>query len=84
MATKTIRVTEEVYDRLEARKRDDESFTDLLARLTDQERDIYAGFGAWEGTDRPERMRAAHKSLNEGVDATATEFGQRADGADDR
>lgn len=78
MATKTIRVTEEVYERLEARKRDEESFTDLLARLTEQERDIYAGFGAWEGTDRPERMRAAHEELNEELDADAEEF-QRAE-----
>ena len=59
MATKTIRITEEVYDRLEARKREDESFTDLLARLTKQERDIYAGFGrgraptAPSGCERP-------------------------------
>lgn len=84
MATKTIRITEEVYDRLEARKREDESFTDLLARLTKQERDIYAGFGAWEGTDRAERMRATHNELNEELNADAEGFRQRADGSDDR
>lgn len=76
MATRTIRVSEEVYERLEARKLDDESFTDLLARLTEQERDIYTGFGAWEGTDRPERMRAAHEELNEEVDAETERFRQ--------
>lgn len=74
MATKTIRVTEEIYERLEARKRADESFTDLFARLTERERDIDAGFGAWEGTDRPERMRAAHEELNESLDADTEEF----------
>ena len=74
MATRTIRVTEEVYERLEARKREDESFTDLLARLTEQERDIYAGFGAWEGTDRPERMRAVHEELNEELDTDTEKF----------
>lgn len=76
MATRTIRVSEEVYERLEARKLDDESFTDLLARLTEQERDIYAGFGAWEGTDRPERMRATHEKLNEELDAETEKFRQ--------
>ena len=35
MGTKTIGVREEVYERLRARKRDDESFTDLLDRLLD-------------------------------------------------
>lgn len=74
MGTRTIRVSDDVYDRLEARKRDDESFTELLRRLTEQERDIYAGFGVWEGTDRPERMRDAHEQLNEGLEADAEAF----------
>ena len=36
MPTKTIGVREEVYERLRARKRDDESFTDLIDRLIDE------------------------------------------------
>ena len=36
MGTKTIGVREEVYERLKARKRDDESFTELLNRLIDE------------------------------------------------
>jgi len=36
MGTKTIGVKEDVYDRLKARKRDGESFTDLVDRLLDE------------------------------------------------
>ncbi len=36
MATKTIGVREDVYERLKARKREDESFTDLMNRLLDE------------------------------------------------
>jgi predicted CopG family antitoxin len=82
MGTKTIRVSEEIYERLEARKRDDESFTDLLERLTDEERDIYAGFGAWADSDATEKMREAHERLNEDVDDDATTFRDAAE--DDR
>lgn len=62
MPTKTIRVSEEVYDRLKTRKRDDESFTDLLDRLVEQERDIYAGFG--EEKDAAEKMAEIHERMN--------------------
>ena len=47
MPTKTIGVREEVYERLRARKRDDESFTDLIDRLIDEsEGDWREGFGS--------------------------------------
>lgn len=51
MATRTIRVREEVYERLKARKRPDESFSELLDRLTDRESDFEAGFGALDDVD---------------------------------
>lgn len=72
MPTKTIRVSEEVYDRLEARKREDESFTDLLDRLVEQERDIYAGFGAWE--DAAEEMEETHERMNEEMEEDVEKF----------
>ena len=58
MGTKTIGVTEEVYDRLAAEKRDDESFTDTVARLIDQEgSDWRRGFGRYRGDgDRFDRV----------------------------
>jgi len=72
MPTKTIRVSEEVYDRLEARKRKHESFTDLLDRLVEQERDIYAGFGAWE--DAAEEMEETHEKMNEEMEEDVEKF----------
>lgn len=36
MASKTVTITEDAYDRLRALKRDDESFSDLVIRLTEK------------------------------------------------
>jgi predicted CopG family antitoxin len=60
MGTKTIGVTEEVYDRLAAEKRDDESFTDTLARLIDETTaDWRRGFGRYaDAGDEFERIVA--------------------------
>jgi len=46
MGTKTLTITEEAYERLRAHKRDDESFTDTILRITGDERDVMKGFGA--------------------------------------
>ena len=46
----TVRVSEETKERLHRRKRNDESFNDVIARLLDEDRDLLAGFGA--GNDR--------------------------------
>jgi len=46
MGSKTIGLREDVYERLKARKRDDESFTDLVNRLLDErDTDWREGFG---------------------------------------
>lgn len=37
MATKNITITEDAYQRLRALKRDGESFSELITRLTEQE-----------------------------------------------
>jgi predicted CopG family antitoxin len=37
MATKNITITEDAYERLSALKREGESFSDLITRLTEQE-----------------------------------------------
>lgn len=48
MATKTIGVTEEVYERLVAEKREDERYTDTIARLLDTATaDWRHGFGRY-------------------------------------
>lgn len=64
MWTKTIRIREEVYERLKARKRPDESFSDLLDRLTDRDDQFERGFGALADID---------------FDAALDELGERLD-----
>lgn len=51
MGTRTIRVRDDVYDRLKARKRSGESFSDLLDRLTDRQTDFESGFGTLADVD---------------------------------
>lgn len=46
MATKSLTITEEAYERLRAHKREDESFTDTILRLAGGDADVAAGFGA--------------------------------------
>lgn len=46
MATKSITITEEAYDRLKRHKQEGESFTDTVLRLTGDDRDLMTGFGA--------------------------------------
>ena len=67
MATKTIRVTEEVYDRLVARKRPDESFSDLLDRLTDRDDQIERGFGSFADVDFEGSISELNRRLDEEV-----------------
>ena len=70
MPTKTIRVSEDVYERLKARKREDESFTDLLERIVEEDRDIYAGFG--EGGAG--KMEKAHEEMNKEMEDDVSGF----------
>lgn len=58
MGTKTIGITEGVYERLAAEKRDDESFTDTIARLLDTATtDWRHGFGRYAGAEGDELER---------------------------
>lgn len=53
MATKTITITKDAYERLKPRKRDGERFTETIIRTTEGEREVMDGFGAMcdvEGT----------------------------------
>jgi predicted CopG family antitoxin len=71
MPTKTIGVREEVYDRLRARKRDDESFTDIIDRLIDEsEGDWREGFGSLSAEDA-ESLREAAETAREGFNESA-------------
>lgn len=73
MGSRNISITDEAYERLEARKREGESFTDVIIRVTDDDRDFTSGFGAWEGTDKADRARQVREELNEGLGARGDE-----------
>ena len=51
MATKTITITKDAYERLEEHKREGESFTDTIIRLSSADGDVMKGFGAMEDID---------------------------------
>lgn len=61
MGATSIRLSEETKTRLELRKRRDESFEEVIERLLDDDRDLLAGFGAWEDTDTAETVREIHE-----------------------
>ncbi len=50
MGTKNISLTEEAYERLRARKRGDESFTELVLRLTSDDPEDFSNI-VGEGID---------------------------------
>lgn len=63
METKTIDVREDVYKRLKARKREDESFTDLMDRiLNETQADWREGFGTLDATETEELERVVEMS----------------------
>lgn len=67
----TIRVSDDVKDRLRDLKREDESFNDLLDRLSRQEKDVdeMSGFlSEFDDGDLEEKMNEAHKELNESLE----------------
>jgi len=64
-ANEQIRVSETVKGELDARRRENESFNDVLERLLEDDRDLLAGFGAFSGTDRAEAIRAVHEQGQE-------------------
>jgi len=63
MGTKTIGLREDVYERLKARKREDESFTDLVDRLIDETTvDWRETFGSLPAGEAAELERIATRS----------------------
>lgn len=59
-ADEQIRVSETVKRELDRRRREGESYNDVLERLLDDERDLLAGFGRWSD-DQADRVRDAHE-----------------------
>lgn len=88
MGTKTIGIGEEVYERLKSRKRDDESFTDLVDRLLDETTVNWReGFGTLdpEQADELEKItERSRQSLSRGLAGRQTEsIDQLASGRED-
>jgi predicted CopG family antitoxin len=54
MATKTISVTEKAYEALLREKKNKESFTDTILRITKKSGKLADCFGTWKMTDEEE------------------------------
>lgn len=71
MGTKTIGLREDVYERLKARKREGESFTDLMDRLMDETkpdwRDEFGTLSGEDGDELEEIVRESRKATGEGL-----------------
>ena len=69
MAKKTIGIREEVYERLKAQKRDDESFTDTVERLLEESAtDWRSGFGSLGTAEAEELERIAERSRQQSTE----------------
>lgn len=67
MGTKTIGIRDETYERLKARKRDDESFTELVERLLDEATVEWRdGFGTLATDEMADLERAVERSRRQG------------------
>ena len=72
----TIRVSDDVKERLRDLKRDDESFNDLLDRLSRSEKDVeaMAGFlSEFDDGDLEEDMQETHDELSESLESHSGE-----------
>ena len=55
MATKNISITEEAYKALVHEKKNNESFTQTILRITKKTGKLTDSFGAWKMTDKEEQ-----------------------------
>jgi predicted CopG family antitoxin len=71
---KSLTITDEAYERLKKHKREEESFTDAILRLTGSERDLMKGFGAMSDVDG---FREAVETTRDELDADLRERSER-------
>lgn len=77
MVTKTLTITEDAYERLKAHKRGDESFSDVVNRLSESRDDPTKARGLWDDTDAGQDHEEKHQQLGEEIDEHHDEvFGQ--------
>lgn len=63
MSTKTISITKKAYDKLLLEKKDGESFSDVILKLTSERKKLSDFFGKWKMTD--EKAKKFEKELEE-------------------
>ncbi len=68
MADKTIRVSEETWRKLQARKQGSESFDAVIQREL-EDHDPLAGFGAWSDTTIDESVQQVKEEIDEDFEA---------------
>jgi predicted CopG family antitoxin len=59
LASKNISITEEAYEALQREKREGESFTDAILRLTRKRGRLSDAFGSWKTTDEEQEAISA-------------------------
>ena len=74
MGTKSLTITNEAYDRLKEHKREGESFTETILRLTGSERDLMKGFGTMRDVDG---FREAVEETRDDLDGDLRERAER-------
>ncbi len=69
MTTKTISITEDIYERLKAIKTEDESFSEELKRLTETKGSIMEFAGSWNdiGEEDANRIKGAIREMRKGT-----------------
>ena len=72
MASKNITITEETYEKLRAHKRADESFSDVIDRLTSSKTSPMESAGTYPGLGRA--VEDAREEFEEDVMARANEL----------
>lgn len=76
MGTKSLTITEEAYERLKAQKREGESFTDTIIRITERG-DPNESFGMMAGVDGfREAVEGARDQFDEDVRARTDRRGK--------
>lgn len=60
-ADEQIRVSDTVKRELDRRRREGESYNDVLERMLEDDRDLLAGFGRWSD-DQADRVREARET----------------------
>lgn len=66
MATKSLSIRKEAYNRLKGFKEKNESFSDVIMKVTEDEKDFKKGFGKWkEKEDVEDIIEEGREKLNE-------------------